>query len=169
MEILSIFGSTQSAAEETLRDTGELTIEIPALPRPTLEELQAQDAQGSNGTKSIERDTSPVTPVTLTLKTFVLPPYGIEGDGYERRLKPYQDVLLGFQHQQWLLAHLDEYPALKEHLGKVYIDFPGIVVRSNNGSCYVPCISRRGYMQNRNWSWFDLGFLKNGRVAVART
>jgi len=166
MEFVSIFGKARLATEEVLRDNGELTINIPALPRPTLSELQAQFPW----IRSIERDTSPETPVTLTLVTVLKPgEKPIDGKEYERRLAPQQDVLLGFQHRQWFLAHQDEYPALKALLGKVYyIDFPGIAVRDVGGFRVVPYCFQGGKRWDGDWSWLDAGFLGFGRVAVAR-
>lgn len=166
MGIGSIFGRRE-VTKNFLRGTDELTIEIPALKRPSLDELQTQYL--CLWIKSIERDTSPETPVTLTLATVLKPTEkSIGGTKYERRLAPIQDVLLGFQHRQWLIAHQDEYPALKALLEKVYIDFPGIVVRSGDGNRSVPYCNRDGRRWRDSWDWLDLSFCDRGRVAVAR-
>lgn len=164
MGIGLIFGRHE-ATEDFLRETSDLTITLPALKRPTLEELQEQ----YSWIKAIERDTSPETPVTLTLATALKPrEQSIEGSEYERRLAPKQDILLGFQHRQWLLEHQDEYPAFKALLGKVYIDFPGIVVRHDVGTRCVPYCYRDDTRWDGHWLWLDNRFYVNGRVAVAR-
>lgn len=167
MGIGMIFGRCE-ATTPPLRDTGELTITLPALPRPTLEELKQYFA-----IKSIERDASPETPVTLTLVTVLKPgETSMDGAEYERRLAPKEDALLGFQHRQWLLDHQDEYPALKALFGKVYIDFPGIVVRFDDGRCGIPSCFRDGPRGDGrwydHWRWLGHGFNRDGYVAVAR-
>lgn len=163
MGIGQIFGRRE-ASRDFLRDTGELTINLPALPRPTLDELQKQ----YSWITSIERDTSPESPVTLTLATVLKPGERyIDSTEYERRLAPKPDVLLGFQHQQWLLTRQDEFPALKPLLGKIYIDFSGIVVRSVDGDRYAPCCRQGCERWFGYWSWFDDEFYDDGRVAVA--
>ena len=54
---------------EFFRETGELTLQIPALARPTLADLQARFAW----IRSIERDTSPSAAVTFALGTVLRP------------------------------------------------------------------------------------------------
>lgn len=165
MGIGSIFGR-QEATENFLRDASEFTIEIPALPRPSLEELRKQYPCW---VKSIERDTSPEIPVTLTLATVLRPgEKPIDGTEYERRLAPKWNTLLGIQHWQWLLAHQDEYPSLKPILGKIHIDFPGIVVRDGADNRRIPCCSQSGARWLGYWSWLGLSFRDCGRVAVVR-
>ena len=159
-----MFSKTKATA--TLRTTNELVIEIPALPRPTLGELQAK----YGWIKKIERDTSPTGPVTLVLGT-VLPEgetNSIDGAEYERRLAPKQDVLLGFQHRQWLLEHQAEFPGLMTLLGKVYIDFPGLVVVLDDGGRDVPYANRGGRRWGGDWDWLYDFFGSSGRVAVSR-
>ena len=151
---------------EVFRITNELTIEIPALPRPTLEEVQTKFVW----IRSIERDTSPIDAVTLTLTTVLQSTEGsISDKEYERRLAPKHDQLLGFQHAVWLVEHQDEFPDLKPLLGKIYIDFPGIVA--------VPRLSRRSFPSlyqgdgrwRLRWRWTGYGFNDYGRVAVSHT
>lgn len=164
MGIGSILGRRE-ATENFLRNTGEFTITLPALPRPSLNELRKQYP----GITSIERDTSPETPVTLNLATVLKRgERSIGGTEYERRLGPKQNVLLGFQHWQWLLAHQDEFPALKALLGKVYIDFPGIVVRDGEGDRVVPYCGQDDTRWRGSWDWLGSSFRDRGRVAAVR-
>ncbi|MBI4086185.1 MAG: hypothetical protein HY433_03030 [Candidatus Liptonbacteria bacterium] len=78
------------------RETGELTIQIPALARPTLAELREKYSwiREENG---IERDTSPTEAVTLKLGTVLRPDEErINGAEYERRLAPRLDLTLSY-------------------------------------------------------------------------
>src|SRR3989338_3685971 len=56
-------GETAVKDADFFRETGELTIQTPALPRPTLKALQAK----FSWVRSIERDISPGAAVTLRL------------------------------------------------------------------------------------------------------
>ncbi len=152
-----------------LREAGELTIEIPVLPRPTLAEIQTRWPWVSR----IERDTSPTSPVTLRLATVLMPEEReIDSVTYERRLIPHQDSLLGLQHRDWLIAHQDEVPepartAVKALLGKVYIDFPGLVVVHGGGGRRFPYAGRDGERWGEGWRWVDAWFVRHGRVALS--
>lgn len=144
------------------RDTGELTIQIPALPRPTLAELQKDWSY----IKSIERDTSPTEALTLKLATVLREKENpIGGTEYELRLKPKHGILLGFQHRQWLKEHQSEFPKLMALLGKIYIDFPGLVVVRARGSRVYPYLDDDGERWDGRWDWIDNGFDSFGRVA----
>jgi len=151
--------------ESFFRATGELTVQIPALPRPTLEQIQAK----YSWIASIERDTSPTDPVTLTLGTVLRPEEkgSITGAEYERRLISKLDVALGYQHMEWLLAHQNEFPAFMALLGKIYIDFPGLVVVDDDGSRYVPYCDQGGRRWDAIWGWLGIDFSVFGRVAVS--
>ena len=92
----------------------------------------------------------------------------INGTEYERRLAPKQNVILGFQHRQWLLEHQTEFPELMALLGKVYIDFSGLVVVLGGGDRGVPCVSLDGRRWDGFWAWLDGDFRPDGRVAVSR-
>jgi len=151
---------------DQIRETGELTIEIPALPRPTLKEIQKK----YSWIRSIERDTSPERPVTLKLATVLCPDQtgSISGTEYERRIAPSLDVALGYQHWQWLLEHQNAHPAFMALLGKLYIDFPGIIVVCKDGNRNVPVCGQCGTHWDDDWSWLGEGmFGSDGRVAIA--
>ncbi len=146
------------------RETGELTIEIPALPRPTFEELQAKFPR----IKKIERDTSPTGPVTMKFGTVLRPgEKRINGAEYERRLTPKIDIVLGYQHWNWVFEHQSEYPDLMALLGKIYIDFPGIIVVLGDGGRSCPCLFQGGGRFGQGWDWFDNVLGRSGRIAVS--
>ena len=155
------------AAAEPIRLTDKFTLQIPALPRPTLAELR-EKFPWIREEKGIERDTSPTDAVTLRLGTVLCEGEDlIGGTEYERRLQPKQDILLGYQQAAWLVAHQDEFPAFMALLGKIYIDFPGLVVVRADGSRDVPCLPRGGRRWRLRWVWLEGGVLRSGRVAVS--
>ena len=146
------------------RETGELSIAIPALLRPTLEELQAK----YSWIKSIERDTSPTEAVRLTLATVLHPDEEpINGPEYERRLVPNLNLVLGVQHALWLIEHQGEFPELMALLGKIYIDFSGIVVVDVGGLRNIPYFHQDVERWRLLWFWFGGGFDRGGRLAVS--
>jgi hypothetical protein len=151
--------------EGFLRNTGELTVHIPALKRPTLAQLQAKYAW----IKKIERDTSPEGPVTLNLATVLRDAAegSINGPEYERRIASSLSRLLGYQQLAWLVEHQDEYPAFMALLGKVYVDFSGLVVVDGRGDRYVPYGCRLGKRWDAYWGWLGNYFHRNGRLAVS--
>ncbi len=155
---------TVDQSEDFFRDTGELTLQIPTLPRPTLAELKAK----FDWIKSIERDTSPTGPVTLKLAT-VFRPYetkSINGAEYERRFAPKHKVLLGYQQREWLIEHQKEFPELMALLGKIYIDFPGLVMVREDGNRDIPYACQGDERWDPYWGWVDRGFNRFGRVAI---
>ncbi|MEK7507851.1 MAG: hypothetical protein AAB602_02080 [Patescibacteria group bacterium] len=148
--------------EDFFLDTGELSIQIPALPRPTLEELQ----KDRSNIKSIKRDTSTTEPTILKLYTVLRPTENsINGTEYERRILVRQNSLLGFQHRNWVRDHQDEHPALKELFGKVYIDFPALIAVGGDGDRRYPFLVSVGGRWLGRWDWIDYGFHRDGRVA----
>ncbi|MCR4328666.1 MAG: hypothetical protein NUV53_04110 [Patescibacteria group bacterium] len=118
------------------RDTEEIAIQIPLppIPCPTLPQLRKKFSwiKESDG---IEYDISSMEPTTLKLGTVLMlnETEGIKGVEYEWRLTPNIHLCLGYQHAVWLAEHQDEFPSLVQFLGKIYIDFPGIVVVSAEG------------------------------------
>ncbi len=149
------------------RETGELTIQIPALARPTLEQLQEKYSwiREENG---IERDTSPIEAVTLKLGTVLHPDEEkINGTEYEKRIAPKLSICLGYQQVLWLVEHQEEFPEFMALLGKAYIDFPGLVVVSAHGDRRFPCLNRDGERWDLGWRWVDDDLNQDGRVAVS--
>jgi hypothetical protein len=162
--------ATKSGAKtiftDLFRATSELSIQLPALKRPTLEYLQSKyDWIGS-----IERDTSTEEPVTLSLVTVLAAgsTASINGKEYELRIAEYLNSLLGFQHREWLLEHQAEFPEFMALLGKIYIDFSGIVVVGRGGGRDVPDCPRGGSRWADNWNWLSSGFGVNGRIAFGK-
>ena len=137
---------------------------IPALPRPTLKELQAK----YTWIKKIERDTSETKSVELSLISVLKDgETSIDGKKYEKRLPK---KLLGFQHLEWLVEHQGEFPELLEQAKKEnfwYIDFSGLVVVYEDGDRRVPYGARFGERWGARWHWLDNRFLQDGRVAVS--
>lgn len=116
--------------EQEFRETTEITVEIPALPRPTLEELQEKFPW----IKSIRRDSSPTEVVTLKL-------------GYERRLVSSPNMVLGYQQAVWLIEYQDKIFSLTALLMRNYVDFSGLAVVDELGDLSVLCL------RNDNGRW----------------
>jgi len=151
---------------DLFRETGELSIQLPALKRPTLKYLQSK----YGWIKFIERDTSTEEPVTLTLATVLAvgSTASINGREYEARIEEHLNALLGFQHYEWLLEHQAEYLQLMALLGKIYIDFPGIVVVHRDGDRSIPYCPQDGSRWVGGWGWLGGGFNASGRVAFGK-
>ncbi len=151
-------------ATDFFRETGELIIETQALPRPTLEELQEK----FNWIKRIERDTSPTEAMRLQLATVLHKnEKWIDGAEYERRLAPKLNLALGYQQAVWLVEHQDEFPDFMAMLGKVYIDFPGLIVVSSDGYRNYPYLIQLGGRWDLRWDWIDDVFRSSARIAVS--
>lgn len=150
------------------RETGELVIEIPALPRPTLAELRMKYGwiHKENG---IARDISPTGAVTLKLGTVLLPrESSIGGSQYTWRcLEPEFPIALGYQQAVWAVENQDRFPALMALLGKVYIDLRGIEVVDADGGRGFPCLGRDGERWFVHWDWTGRDLDSNGRLAVS--
>ena len=138
----------------------KLNITIPALPRPTLKELQEKWPW----IQSIESDRSPEEAVTLELDTVLKKGENyISGMEYERRIK---DIpVLGYQQALWLFEHQDKYPKFKKLCGKIYIDFLGLMVLHGDGYRYFPCLVGFGERWYLHWRWLDDGFTSDDRLA----
>lgn len=160
--LLDKFVELLAAVVGFFRKTGEFTIRVPALPRPTLARLQGQHSW----IKSIERDNSPTETTTLSLGTVLRPDEGsVGGTKYEQRIVSLPTM--GYQHAVWLVEHQDEFPEFMALLGKIYIDFPGLIVVLGNGYRRVPCLRRAGGRWCLDWHWLGSDFYSFGRVAVS--
>lgn len=145
----------------------EVTVRVPALPRPTLEQLREEFSwiREENG---IERDTSPTEAVTLKLGTVLRPDEErVNGSEYEQRITPKLDICLGYQHACWLVEHQDEFPELMAFLGKVYIDFPGLVVVDADGDRDFPFLDEVGERWYLGWFWVEDALDRDGRIAFS--
>lgn len=145
-----------------LRETGDLTLTIPALPRLTLEALQSR----WDWIKSIEKDDSPLEPVKLALSTVLKKGEGkISGPECQLRLASNQSVLLGLSQALWLEEHQAEFPELMVLLEKIYIDFPATIVVACVGYRLFPCLLGGSKHFRLFWFWLDGAFGPGGRVA----
>lgn len=160
-EFLKNGGRIQIA--DFFRETGELTIQIPARPQPTLEEIQKRFP----GIKAIEGvDHSPTEAVTLKLVTVLREGESlIGGTEYERRIAPHQDIILGYQQAIWLEEHQDEFPEFMALLGKIYIDFSGLVVVDGYDDRHVFYLLRGDRRWDVYCGWLGCAFDRDGRVA----
>jgi hypothetical protein len=135
----------------------ELIMDLPALPRPSLQDLRS--AFSTLPIQTIERDTSPTDAVRMKLATVHYerkhtysdpiwvqdqngnrkynPPqnpdhfwatHDISPADFECRIASREDQLLGYQHAAWLLQHHLEFPELVNLLESRDIIFPGIVI-----------------------------------------
>jgi hypothetical protein len=149
-----------------LRETGELSIAIPSLKRPALEELQKMYFRAG----SIERDLSTEAPVVLRLTTVLdVNEVRIDGEEYEKRLSSSTShPLLGYQQAQWLVAHQGDYPVLMALLGQIRIDCPGIVMLGLDGpdDRFFPSVHTLGFRWSTNRHWWKEGFSRSDRVAI---
>jgi hypothetical protein len=151
---------------ELFREINELSLQLPALKRPTLEYLQSK----YDWIKSIERDVSTEEPVTLSLVTVLASGRTdpINGMAYELRIAEHLNSLLGFQHREWLLEHQTEFPEFMALLGKIYIDFPGIVVVNRDGGRNIPYCGQCGSRWGVSWVWLSDKFHASGRIAFGK-
>ncbi len=154
-------GARVQIVGDYFRESGELRIEIPALPRPTLGELQKK----YDFIRSIESDDSPTEPVTLVLGTVLHSgESSINGTEYEYRLKSIGGKF-GYQQGIWLVEHQDELPEFKKLCGEVYIDLPGLIVLGGDGRRSFPCLREYGGRWNLNWFWLGNVFRLDDRIA----
>ncbi|HEX4104586.1 MAG TPA: hypothetical protein VHZ04_03915 [Candidatus Paceibacterota bacterium] len=155
-------GAKISSEGDSFRGTGELSIKIPAQAQPSLREIQKR----FSWVKKIERDNSPTKELTLKLVTVLREGEEcIDGNEYERRIAPRQDIILGYQQAVWLEEHQDEFPEFMALLGKVYIDFSGLVVVDGDGSRSVFYLDQGDRRWRLDFSWFSHDFGRYERVA----
>ena len=76
--------------------------------------------------------------------------------------------LLGYQQLAWLVEHQDKYPVFMDLLGKIYVDFSGLVVVIELGDRRsVPYGGRSGKRWGAGWGWLRGHFRQIGRLAVS--
>ncbi len=113
-----------------------LTIDLPALPRHSVEALQWRYSNDMWHISAPAQDDSPEGPVTLALTTVFRPDEEeIAPDEYLHRLGTKQEVFLGWQHLWWLTKHQHEYPAFMDLAGSSFrIRFPGVSTYCRGGN-----------------------------------
>src|SRR3989344_7211447 len=102
------------------RETGELVIQIPALVRPTFEELRAR----FDWIRSAEPDISPVETSFLRLGTVLREDekYPINGNEYRRRIASSPETFFGYQQADLLMENQDEFSEFAEIFKETYDD-----------------------------------------------
>lgn len=141
----------------------DFTIQLPALPRPTVEELQTR----WSWIREIKSNLSPTQPVTMELGTLLhTDEEKISGNEYHSRRgsTPY----LGFQQGVWLVDHQDdpELAAFRALRGKVYIDLIGLEILDWGGGRDFPDLDVVGGRWSLNWRSTENDDLSRvGRVA----
>jgi len=145
--------------------TEKLTIKIPALPRPTLKEIQAVFPW----INKIDRDTSPTEASTLQLATVLSEgELSIGDEEYERRRVAMRTtIFLGYQQAVWLVEHQDEFPEFMALGGTIYIDFTGLVIVDGVGGHDFPFLVRRGARWKLDCGWSGRGADARGRAAFS--
>ncbi len=147
------------------RETAEFTVNVPALPRPTLAHLRAKFDQ----VDSIERDTSATDALTLTLGTVRHPSEeAISVDEYEIRIAPKSGASLGYQHALWIEENQDQFLELKKLVGKIYIIFSGFVMVRSNSSRNSPELMGGTERWKFVWHWLVGDFTPAGRIAIEK-
>ncbi|MDO8664502.1 MAG: hypothetical protein Q7K44_03095 [Candidatus Liptonbacteria bacterium] len=157
--------------EDFFQETGEITIKIPALARPTLKQLR-EDYPWRHW-KKIEYDVSTEKAIELKLGTVFRLGDVVSGPEYEKRISPHLNACLGSQQALWLRRHIDEFPELKPLLGKIYIDFPGVVMVSISGKREMPYLAMDDESYEQwclSWGEIDNNFhLQRGRIAIGES
>lgn len=147
------------------RETGELSIQLPALQPPTLEELSKE--AGYCLFNGIERSTSPTRPVTLKLGTILrADEEPVDESECDMRLVGKEGLELGYQHGAWIEKHQDAFPQLMAVPdGAFHIRFRGFVpvYSSRRESAILSKIHGRWYL-----SMFtaEAPLERNGRIAL---
>lgn len=156
-----LLGNAEIRMPKFWRTLEDLHIRIPALKRPTLCDLRKR----FDWIKKIESDASPTYALTLQIGTVLRSDEdSVVGMEYERRCG-LREGWLGYQQAVWLVDHQDEFPILMAILGKVYVDFPGLVVVRADGDHKFPCLKRNGGRWYLYWDWAGGGLGRDGRVA----
>jgi hypothetical protein len=161
----------QMKANDFFRETNDLTIEIPALPRPTLDELRAR---GRFHRIESLYDISPTDKVTLVLGTVfnVDEKSTINSKEFRFRIAAMSNINLGLQQATWLVENQDKFPELMALVEKVYIvDFLGLRVGTDSSDQRIFPLLRHADEYKRwelHWRWLDEPYSWGRRIAVAK-
>ena len=166
--MLSFIQNWRRPRSPILRQVDDIRIWLPALQRPILVELQAEEPW----IRRVEVDVSPTEQVLLRLGTILSPDEDlVSGVEYRNRLIAFgQNRFFGYQQLRWLVDHQDRYPVLLGLLGEVAIDGPGITVVAENGDRNIPYICKTGNRWGLHWGWpwlHSTKFDRRCRVAFA--
>lgn len=143
----------------------DLEIEMPALPQPTLSEVQKRQA-AHREIESIAFDHSPIVPVRLTLGTLLRQgETSIRSGDYAFRRSRLAN-LLGFQHALWLEANQDQFPRLAV-LPNRSIDWPGIELIDRRARRRFPQLHFNGRRLSVLLVWDGYGLTCRDHVARA--
>lgn len=128
-----------------------LTLQIPALPKPTIGEIQKDYPWA----KSIVWDSSPTCPITLELGTVLRRgESSIDGLEYRERIFPVANWLLGYQHRKWLKACLAPASSfVAKYFEEGHIDFPGFCLRDEAGRENISCVGKNEARWHRRFGW----------------
>lgn len=155
---------SEGMPDEVFRWVDKFTLKIPALPRPTLPELQARFPWIES-----KQDTSPKEALTLRFASvLLLNEEKIGGAKYERRLGPKLklNLCLGYQHAIWLEEHYGKSLSFVALLKKFYVDFPGLVVAGESGRRYISGLSWVGAQVDLCWGYLGHGASQRGCFAL---
>lgn len=143
----------------------ETGILIPALPRPTIDELRYQGKNNRPWIREIHMDVSPTESVRLVLARIVGgDEESIDWGAYITRLD--DEGPLGYQQAVWLRQQRDSMTAeerlvIDEIIPRNFIDFPGLVIVRDDGSIGVPVM-----MQKWDIHFMSADFICHRRVAL---
>ncbi len=164
-EVFIFLNSFMEKYAAILRDTGELRIKIPALPHPTLKEIQ----QKSSWIRSISYDRSPTKAVTFNTGTILLPNEDrVSRYEFENRMassKP--NLILGYQQAIWLIENQDELPEFKKLLCKIHIYFSGLAAIDDRDGLVVPCLKELDERWSLFWGLYGDDFNQYERLAFS--
>lgn len=143
--------------------TESLSIPIPALPRPTLQEVKSKFSWA----KLIGRDNSPTDKIFLNLATILRPgEYSLDGEEYEGRVRHLCQIP-GYQHAVWLVENQDDFPKFMNLPGGIVIDFPSIVIVDEDNGRNIPYLIKTNNRWVLNLIFFTTSVKRDGRLAVS--
>jgi len=146
-----------------LRNVEEIKIQIPALHRPMLGELQAH-----YWIRSIRRDISRTGAAIFSLATVLFSDEDfLDGREFRSRIMWQSNAVLGFQHAYWLMICHNEFPELRSLiLQDIQILFPGLIVTDDNDE-FCPILVKNCGILKLMWRPLSENFDAKKRIAVA--
>lgn len=120
------------------RDTGELVVQIPALQRPTLEELRKECKEDF---QCIKHDISPTKPIVFRLGTVLQSSESSIGTIECQRRVALQPNIIGRQQLKWLFENKDKLTGFKYLMTQIYIEGHGLSIIDSLGYERIPRLS----------------------------